>query len=355
VGRGEKTAVWVLGVIGLLAALAVGAYFGGKWLWGELAAYIRPDNATERKDLVNVFVLIGAGIVGSLTALAAIVNASISRGNLQHAREALREQGDREEQRAQDDALQDYFKQMGELLTDHELKEAQPESAVSLLARAQTLTVLGRVDARRKRDLLLFLYGAGLISKENIVNLYGADLSGAHLSGADLEGADLRGAILSSAHLRDAKLRGANLSSATLYEANLAVAKLPDANLSSAILGSADLGSADLSSANLSSAHLLDADLMGAHLSGADLRGAILFAADLSHATLRGANLTVATLSYANLLDANLTDANLTGAKGWTEAQLRATKSLEDATMPDGQKYEYWLKSRGEGWKNSGP
>src|SRR5829696_6592307 len=107
---------------------------------------------------------------------------------------------------------------MGDLLTEHDLKKTKPEDDVALLARAQTLTVVGRLEARRKGDLVRFLYGAGLIREDDtIVNLIGADLrravlnaaslryadltyadvSGAGLGGADLEGADLEGAILS--------------------------------------------------------------------------------------------------------------------------------------------------------------
>jgi hypothetical protein len=123
VRNGAKAAVLVLGAIVLPVAVAVGAYFGGKWLWGELAAYIRPGDATERKDLVNIIVLIGAGIVGALTALCALLNAYFTRRNLQNAREAMRQQRELEdrqheleEQRSQEDALQSYFEQMGDLL-----------------------------------------------------------------------------------------------------------------------------------------------------------------------------------------------------------------------------------------------
>jgi hypothetical protein len=44
-------------------------------------------------------------------------------------------------------------------------------------------------------------------------------------------------------------------------------------------------------------------------------------------------------------------------SKGVTEEQLEAAKSLKGATMPNGQEYEDWLKSkgRGEDGKNSGP
>jgi uncharacterized protein YjbI with pentapeptide repeats len=200
-----------LGAVVLLGAIAAGAYFGGIWLWGELDAYIRPGDApgdvTERKDLVNVFVLIGAGVVGALTALAALLNAYFSRRNLQNAREALRQQRDLDERRAQDDALQAYLEQMGDLLTKHKLKEAKPEDTISLLAQAQTLTVLRRLDERRKRDLLLFVHGVGLIPKDNaVVNLRGADFLGAWLIGVPLIEANLSGANLSESDLSYARL-----------------------------------------------------------------------------------------------------------------------------------------------------
>jgi hypothetical protein len=43
----------------------------------------------------------------------------------------------------------------------------------------------------------------------------------------------------------------------------------------------------------------------------------------------------------------NLTRAVLTNA-GVNEEQLEQATFLEGATMPNGQKYEDWLKSRGE-------
>ncbi len=50
-------------------------------------------------------------------------------------------------------------------------------------------------------------------------------------------------------------------------------------------------------------------------------------------------------------------DANLSGLTGKTAEQLdEQAGSLEGAIMPNGQKYEGWLKSkgRGEDGKNSG-
>jgi uncharacterized protein YjbI with pentapeptide repeats len=86
---------------------------------------------------------------------------------------------------------------------------------------------------------------------------------------------------------------------------------------------------------------------------GGDLRGAYL-----RGAYLRGADLSGADLSGADLSEAKLSEAILYGVAGITNEQLeQRAKSLEGATMPNGQKYEDWLKSKGleEDRGNSGP
>jgi uncharacterized protein YjbI with pentapeptide repeats len=76
------------------------------------------------------------------------------------------------------------------------------------------------------------------------------------------------------------------------------------------------------------------------------MSGAILEFTELQSADLEGANLQNTNLNHADLKGASLKNAVLTGAKSWTEEQLAAAASLEGATMPNGQKYEDWLKDR---------
>jgi hypothetical protein len=126
-------------VVAVLAVLA----FIGVWLWGVLSGYIQPKTPTDKKDLVNVFVVIAAGVIGTLTAIAALGNLYVSRRNLQHAQATLQQQRDLDNRRAQDDALQAYFDQMGDLLAVHKLMgRTNADDPIRLLARAQTLTVL---------------------------------------------------------------------------------------------------------------------------------------------------------------------------------------------------------------------
>ena len=72
----------------------------------------------------------------------------------------------------------------------------------------------------------------------------------------------------------------------------------------------------------------------------------------LPHATLSGAklfsaDLILADLTGADLRGADLSGADLSGAEGITNEELDGqADSLKGATMPNGQKYEDWLKAR---------
>jgi uncharacterized protein YjbI with pentapeptide repeats len=211
------------------------------------------------------------------------------------------------EQRAQDEALQAYLNQMSSLLLEKDLRGSDKGSEVRTLARARTLTVLGRLDPSRKTALMQFLVEADLVQRvdgrDPIISLRGADLNNADLEFAIMPGADLSGADLS----------GADLSGADLSEADLTFASLNYANL-----WDASLSDAELRYAELRNAAMLNADLSGADLSGADL----------------------------------------TDAEAITNEELeQQALSLVGATMPNGQKHADWLKSkgRGEDGENGGP
>ena len=131
-----------------------------------------------------------------------IVPAVLAAGGLWFNRQQRVREVETAEQRTQDEALQAYLDQMGQLLLDKDrpLRQSKEDDEVRTLARARTLTLLSRLDRARKRSTVQFLYESGLVDKERrIVDLTGADLSRANLRDADLGGADLR-----DADLRDA-------------------------------------------------------------------------------------------------------------------------------------------------------
>jgi uncharacterized protein YjbI with pentapeptide repeats len=239
------------------------------------------------------------------------------------------------EQRAQDDALQAYLDQMSQLILDRNLLEVEqgdpvhePGDPVYTLAQARTSTAILRLDAEHNESVTHFLITSSLSvrSKDSARLLRGSTLSHAKLSGAHLPNADLG----------DTDLSGADLSNALMVNANLIGADLSGADLSNTLLDNADVV-----------AHLPNADLSGANLIGANLSDANLFSADLSDANLIGADLSRAVLDNANLSNAVLDNANLGGADGITNEELeQQALSLEGTDMPNGQKYEDWLKSK---------
>jgi hypothetical protein len=115
-----------------------------------------------------------------------------------------------EEQRAQDAALQAYLDQMSQLMLEGDLRGSKQDNEVRTLARARTLTVLTRLDSRRKGSVVQFLNEASLIKKAHpVVSLSAVRLRGADLSHLDLLEANLSGAKLFKADLSGADLKGA--------------------------------------------------------------------------------------------------------------------------------------------------
>jgi hypothetical protein len=272
-----------------------------------------------------------------------------------------------ESQRAQDQALQAYLDQIGHLLLDKDspLRKSTKDDEVRTLARARTLAVLPRLDDARKGTVVQFLYEADLITtkttryvpgkdtidtpKESniediqrwiqrwIIEPKSGDIPGwitrgriVDLRGADLSRSSLGGTILDRAHLAGADLSGADLSGAhltTYRESFLRVADLSDTNLSGAILSNITLASSD------SLPKFAQNGMKEIPIGGEPTM-------EMKQEIQRRVN-SIAELTVEE--------------KACRELEYLA-KSLEGATMPNGQKYEDWLKSRdrGEGGKNDG-
>lgn len=126
------------------------------------------------------------------------------------------------------------------------------------------------------------------------------------------------------------------LNDLQLIDVNAPLIDLTHADLQGIDLSSSDFSGTDLSRANLSDAYLRDTNLSDAALRGADLQYADLTGAQFSHTDLRR--------------------ANLSGARVKVK-QLREADTLKGAIMPNGQRYEEWLKgkdSRMQDGENSG-
>jgi uncharacterized protein YjbI with pentapeptide repeats len=288
-------------------------YDGGQYVTKEHKVQQEPQNARERAVLLLratflpawsstasqrlVWAIRGATVLGVLILIASavdkplwdwldllIVPAVLAIGGYLFNSSQNQATQRAAEQRAQDDALQAYLDHMSDMLIPKKDQPSLYETGPDADADDNLSTVA------RARTLTVLARLDGYRKASVVWFLYEADLID-----------------------RDGRIW---LGNADLREAALDRSYMPRINLSKA----------DLSRADLSESWLSEADLSYADLSYADLNGTDLNETKLSGTTMKGAD---------------LSDAKV------TQEQLDQTYTLEGATMPNGQKYEEWLKSRG--------
>lgn len=187
---------------------------------------------------------------------------------------------ERELERSQQQAINDYLNQLSNILIEIEGSFRDPKnSELRILITTTTLTLLSdpNLDGVRKGQAIKFLSQMGLIqgnsNEEAIVSLESADLSISENNFGE-SGISVHGTILSNADLR-----GANLSNADLRGADLSNADLRGANLQRAVMGDANVKKSD----NVKGNRRLTLDItIAASLDGTNLAGTDLYGVDLS-------------------------------------------------------------------------
>jgi hypothetical protein len=256
----------------------------GLLLWWCLDQYIQPTDSTQKKDLMQAWGFIIAGVAGG-------VGIYFTWQNLQQGKEeqiterftpAIDQLGETDqegkpkleirlggiyalERIAGDSPERDYIPVM-EVLTAYVRENApyspeeseknnasKPQERSSRLEPATDIRAI--MHAIRRLHVSRIHEQEGL--PERYLNRFTVDLHQTNLQGAYLYGANFRGAYLYGANLQEAHLYGANLQYANLEEANLEGAKFFSSasdkdELEGAYLGAANLRGADLSGADLS-------------------------------------------------------------------------------------------------------
>ncbi len=280
----------------------------GKTLWDWLQLLVIP------------LALVGVGFVLS----------SLQSAREQHREEQRAERGQRREARqaardreiAADDrreqALRGYLQEMSDLMLQGSLLRARGSSEARLVARTLTLTVLRRLDVRRKAAVARFLAESHLLNegfgRRPRLDLGGADFRGVQLGDAtfgEVPGDGVIGAE-ALASFRGADFRDASFRGATVVSTRFENARLAGADFTGATLVEADFRGADLTGASFHRARtrLLETTFEYADLQDADLRETEL----------------LASFDGASLEHADLSDANLLAA--WGEAPRRLRRSL---------------------------
>jgi len=168
--RVNDRALWIIGLFLLLLALAAFVYFSYRfnWTWTGFPG---------RKLFDYLQILVAASIpvaVGSGTF--ALTRAAKKREERAQKEQKTREEAAQKEQKTREEAiairreeeaaLQAYLDRISQMWLELGLQDATLDYNISTVARAHTLTVLGRLeDGERKRSVLQFLYEAGLINK----------------------------------------------------------------------------------------------------------------------------------------------------------------------------------------------
>jgi uncharacterized protein YjbI with pentapeptide repeats len=263
-----------------------------------------------------------------------VVPAVLTVGGLLFASQQEQRQQEVEDERAQATAYQAYIDQMSRLLTEESLSE-DPENAVRVVARAQTLSVLLTVEGERKVRVLRFLAENELIQGDNpIIDLRTADLIGANFEGApNFDERDFKEVAELERVTLDA-LDDVNLKETQLDDANLNGIRLRDARLNGAVMYGTSLVDAELQGASFVGATLVDAKLTGAKLDHAKFQQAALDNADLSQASLLGANFEGAAIEGTCLIHADLRGADLSKT-GFTGEQLQRAFGNENTKPPN--------------------
>lgn len=264
---------WIIGIttalVLFIALIVVGYWF--QWGWTGFPS----------KTLWDWLNLLG------VLAIPVVVGLGAAWYTVQQGKVSDRENTDNQREAA----LQAYIDKMSELLLHEDLRKSTDDAEVRRIATLQTLITLPRLDGRRKGNVLLFLYEAGLIEQSHPIIMLGA----AGLHGADLRGCD--------------------------------VSKVPGASLYQSFISYALLEEANFTGVHLQQVVIEGGSLYKARFIEADLRDSTLFRVNMREVDLTNADLTGATIVAVDLTGAILTDE-----------QLNKTKLIQDVTMPDGSK-----------------
>ncbi len=223
-----KTIVKIVVLAALVVVFVWLARRGYEYPWTGFAAQPAVTGGEPAKTLWDWLDLLIVPVVLAIGAF--LLESSRKRGD---------ERAEKDRQRQQ--VLDDYFAYISELVLNGKLAEGNAPDHVRCLARTRTLTALRLIDGARKGQVLQFLYEAGLILKDPVVQLNGADCTHANLDEATLRGVELRGvyfggASIRRANLADSDFRGSDFTAADFADTDLSRSKLRQANFTKASL-----------------------------------------------------------------------------------------------------------------------
>ncbi len=253
-----------------------------------------------------------------------------------------------------DELLRNYFSEYSKLPQNFPDEEFF-QFSVNIL-KAQTMSLLPRLDGERKGFLLQFLVESGLLNLQNTrLQLSRADFSGLNFDYIDIRDVNLHGnnfenSVIDKLTIHDSNFgsgfyRNVSFLGGTFYNTNFEYANFVNANLYQAKFIKCEVGIANFTKAFLRkssfrNSRVFRANFTKANLKNVDFENAALDMTVFDGAKLQKANFTNVDLNHARFTGAKLNGAILDGAnlKGAiiSRKQLSKVTSMLGATLPDG-------------------
>jgi uncharacterized protein YjbI with pentapeptide repeats len=297
----------------LVVVFIVAAYVRG-WSWAGLAG--TPGTEGRPKTLWDwlQLLIIPLGLAGIAFALNL---AESGREQRREDRRAALERSIATDQR-RDDALGTYVQQISDLMLERGLLTS-PKADSRAIARTLTLSVLRRLDGRRKGFVVQFLGEAGLINGAGLIDAGNAGTPKISMAGADLRGVRINGTLkdvdLSSADLREADFRGSSLDGVRFDSADLRRSDFRNVTVLNGSFDYADLRRVDFRGAGLTGVSLGWANLSYSDFRDGGLYDVVLFRACLIETRFDRAELTFLDLKGVSGRDVSLAGATLEAVK----------------------------------------
>jgi hypothetical protein len=156
----------------------IGGYFSN-WSWTGLGPFTPPTSDYQRG--ATLYDWLQLAVVPAAIAFGVVW---LSRLQQQHDQRLAEQRADSEQEAAKKRAeieqniadgnqheasLKEYYHVMSELLLHENLRKSDEDAEVRNIARVWTLTALRRLDDRRKKSVLEFLYSFDLITKGRVI------------------------------------------------------------------------------------------------------------------------------------------------------------------------------------------
>ncbi|CAF1518023.1 unnamed protein product [Didymodactylos carnosus] len=218
-----------------------------------------------------------------------------------------------------------YIKEICQLLIEN---KNDTNNIIATVIRANTLIVLRRLDPKRKRLIIQFLYEAKLITKDNNpVDLSDAELNNVDFTNSIFNSIKLTGVYLINSTFVNTQLTNSDLSSSYLKQANFQYAKITDCNFNYTHLQQAQFSQSNIAygsfyQSNLTLANFSSCEIFNSTFISADLNSSIFLSCGIDKVDFSSAQLLYTRALMSNIRSIKIDGSTLFQSTIFTQCEL---------------------------------